>query len=59
MYVFSLSIKITQGKKLALAPLYLTSMYACLDESVHNINKSVSMYSMVTHADSDLLQVFV
>lgn len=36
-----LAIRIAQGKKLTLTPLYVGSLYACLDEYAHNINRYV------------------
>lgn len=50
---FSLAI-VAKGKSLALAPLYLGSLYEWLDES-----GSLSLYDVVTCADTAFLQMFV
>lgn len=43
------------GEKLPLAPLYLGSLYAPLNECVGNSNCSVDKYDVVTHVDTNFL----
>lgn len=57
-YVFPIAIQINKGRKFALAPLYLESLYARLDKRIQNITREVQRHDVVTHADSSFLQMF-
>lgn len=41
-FLFLLAITVAQRRKLALAPLYLGSLYACSDEGVYSFSRSFS-----------------
>lgn len=58
-YVFALAIFLAKGKRLALAPLYLGSLYNRLDECVHNIFCSLGPYNVVSYADTAFLEMFL
>lgn len=57
MYVFAfpMAVLLAQGKKLALAPWYLGSLYARLDECSKNITQSVERYDVVSYMDANFL----
>lgn len=57
-YVFPLAIKLAKGERLALAPVYIGSLFR-LDECVGNIVKSVGRFHLVTHVDPAFLQLFL
>lgn len=48
-----------EGNKLTLAPLYLGSLYALLDEYARNITRVTGRYDMVMQLDSSSLRVFI
>lgn len=50
---------LAKGKRLALAPLQLGSLYDQLDEYVHNIVCSVSRYNVITYVDTTFLQMLL
>lgn len=56
---FPLAIILAKGKRLALAPIYLSSLYARLDKCVNNVARSVGRYEVVPHRDVELLQIFL
>lgn len=58
-FVFPLVILLAKGKRLALAPLYLGSLFDWLDECVCNIVHSVGHCDVVAHADTAFLQMFI
>lgn len=51
-YVFPLAIVIVKWEKFALAPRYLRSLYAWLDECVANVVRSAGRFGAVTHIDT-------
>lgn len=44
---------------MVLAPIYLGSLYARLDECIANVAWISGFYSVVYHVDSDFLQMFL
>lgn len=56
---FPLAISIVKGEKFIVAPLYLGSLYAWLDDYVANGVRSMRRYDIVIHVDSCFLQMFV
>lgn len=57
-YVLPLDI-ITKGEKFPLAPLYLRSLYAKLEESIANMVKFMGRSFIDTHVGSCFLLMFV
>lgn len=57
--LFPLAILIEEGVQFLLAPLYLVSSYAWLDEWVGNIVRAVGTYNVILHVDSCFLQKFL
>lgn len=58
-YVFPLVVLLTKGNRLVLAPLYLGSLYAWLDECSKGVFKSMGRYDVVTYVDASFLQLFL
>lgn len=52
IYVFPLAIHLTKGERLAIAPIYLGSLFSKLDECVANTASLVGQYYVVIHADT-------
>lgn len=50
--MYSIGYSVGKGKRLTLAPLYLSSLFGRLDECVGTIVRFVSHYDMVTHTDT-------
>lgn len=51
-YVFLLTILLTNGKNVALAPIYLGSLYVRLNKCVTNVTRSLRRYNVLSCADS-------
>lgn len=58
-YVFPRAIRLAKGERLALAPIYLGSLFYQLDECVQNIIKSMGRSIVVSYADTSFLQLFL
>lgn len=58
-YIFPLAILLAKRKRLALAPLYLRSLFFNPDYYIKNIIQSIGCYHVVTHADTTFLQVIL
>lgn len=58
-YVFPLAVLLAKGSSLALAPLYLGSLYSRLDECSQSVLKSINRYDVVTYAGVSFLQMFL
>lgn len=56
---FRLAILLVKGERSALAPIYLGSLYACLDECITNIAQLLGRSDVVMHVDSSFLQMFL
>lgn len=54
-----MAIFLAKGERLALAPLYLRSLYASLDKCVNNVLHFVGRYDVVTNIDTGFLQTFL
>lgn len=48
-----------EGPKLALAPVYLGSLYARLKEFIQNFTRLIGSYDVATHEDSSFLSGFL
>lgn len=59
MLRFSLAELVARLNRLPLAPLYLSSLYARLDECSRWVFKSVGQYAMVSYIDASFPQVFL
>lgn len=57
--VFPLAILLVKGKRLALALLYLGSLFYRLNECLKNIVWSVEHYNVVTYTDIEFIQMFI
>lgn len=51
--------RLTKGENLALGPIYLGLLYTRLEKCVQHILHSVVRYTVVTHADTCFLQIFL
>lgn len=58
-YVFLLAVKLAKGEKLALAPIFLGSLFYRLDECVQSLSRSMGRYTVVSYANSAFLQMFL
>lgn len=58
-YVFPLAVKLAKEEKLAVAPIFLGSLFYCLDECVDNLSKSMGRYTVVSYANFAFLQLFL
>lgn len=57
-FVSSMAVVLIKGERLVLAPIYLVSLYARLDECVSNVVQSVGRYDVVTYVDTSFVQIF-
>lgn len=58
-YVFPLAILIMKGVQFTLPPLCLGLLDVLIGECIDNIVWAMECYNVITHADSDFLQVFL
>lgn len=58
-YVFSVAVQPAKEERLAVASIYLGSLFNKLDGCIRNIVKSVGHYHVVTQANIAFLQVFL
>lgn len=58
-YIFSLVIFLVKVERMALASIYLRSLYARLEECVANVIEPLGHYDVVTHVNSSFLQMFL
>lgn len=49
LYAFPILIQIAEGMKLALAPLYLGSLYVRLHKCVSNVPRAMGRYDVISH----------
>lgn len=54
-YVFPLAVRLAKGEKLALAPVFLGSLFFNLDECGQNLVKSIGWYTVVSYANTSFL----
>lgn len=54
-----LAILLTKGERLALAPIYVWSLYPRLNECVSNIASSMGCCDVIMHADTSFLSMFL
>lgn len=57
-YIFSLAILLAKGRKVALAPIYLRSLYEHLGVCFTNVTLSLGCYDVVA-VDSVFLEMFL
>lgn len=54
-FVFQMAVSLAEGMKLALAPWYLGSFYARIDECSRNITQLVGRNDVVSYVDAYFL----
>lgn len=52
-------VLLAKGDRLELAPLYLGSLYARLDECSRSVFRSVDRYNVVSYVNASFLQMFM
>lgn len=57
--VFPLAILLVKGKRLAVEPPHLASLYNRLDEFVHNIFYFVGRYDVITSIDMNIFEMLI
>lgn len=58
-YVFPLAIRLARGEKVALALIFLGSLFYRLDECVHSLVRSMWRYTVASYAQTAFLQMFL
>lgn len=58
-FVLSLAIRLTSGKRLPLASIYLGFLFHWLDEYVGNIGRFIGRFYVMAHANTAILQLFL
>lgn len=58
-YVFPLAVKLVNSEQLALAPIFLRSLFYQLEECVQNQLKLMGRHTMVSYANFAFLQLFL
>lgn len=58
-FVFPLAIHLARGEKVALAPIFLGSLFYRLDECVQSLVRSMGRYTVASYAQTAFLQMFL
>lgn len=58
-FVFPLAIRLARGEKIALAPIFLGSLFHRLDECVQSLVRSMGRYTVASYAQTAFLQLFL
>lgn len=55
-YVFPLVIRLAKGEKVALAPIFLGSLFYRLDECVQSLVRSMGRYTVASYTQTAVLR---
>lgn len=58
-YVFPMAIRLARGEKVALAPIFLGSLFYRLNECVQTLIRSMGRYIVASYAQMAFLQMFL
>lgn len=58
-FVFPLAIRLARGEKVALAPIFLRSLFYRLDECIESLVRSMGRYTVASYAQTAFLQMFL
>lgn len=58
-FVFPLTISLARGEKVALAPIFLDSLFYRLDECIESLVRPMGRYTVASYAQTAFLQMFL